>query len=136
QGSSKEEAQLSDFDASKSVPSFLPNRLSSFAHNKIENLEYETFGFTHTDDVIALKPLASFRTSRHAIPDCDLSWQLVSMGSMSLLQQLEESLWPQKHISSLLSFFWTLHNHPFQTWPYGESALIAYQTKVHHAWHD
>jgi hypothetical protein len=155
----KKKPKINDFDEHCMGDSLITPRPSAFALNKLKNYEYvelsyftpegcaaameeakatadEAFGITKVDGFMALKPVASFKPSRHVVKDKDLTWRQMTMGKNSLIHHTHKLGWPQKHVDALAHFFFKLEDRPMRLRPNGDLILIAFQAAVRREWHD
>jgi len=155
----KKKPKMNDFEEATMVSSYIAPRPSQYALRRLENFEYlelwyltqegcadaaqqqhthsdDTFGLTKIDDVVALRQVSALRASKNAIPDANLSFRQMSIAKTTLIQQMTKFQWPNKAITALADFFTHLEVHPFRQREFGEQALLTYQARVRHNWHD
>lgn len=155
----KKKPKINDFDAEAFVADVLVPRPSQFALQKIRNMEYvelwyfspdgcrdasentrstaeDAFGLARVDDVVAFKPMSSFKASQKALQDHDLSWRQFDIAKTSFLVHIEKCGWPEKHQQALAMFFTILTNHENRMRPRGEKTLLRYAALVRREWHD
>ena len=155
----KKKPKINDFDENRTAESVIAPRPSPFALNKLKSFEYvelsyftpegcataaeesratadEAFGLTSLDGFVAFKPVASFKASKNAIKDRDLSWRQMTMGKNSMLHHMNKLGWPDKHINALAHFYFILEDHPMRMRPDGDRILIVFQAAVRREWHD
>ncbi|EGO22638.1 hypothetical protein SERLADRAFT_440657 [Serpula lacrymans var. lacrymans S7.9] len=136
QESNKQKTKVTDFDDDSSVPSFILDRPSSYALQKLEDIEYVKLCFTKMGDLVALRPISSTRASRNVIQDENLTMAQLSVARTAFLDHAKKLAWPRRHLDSLVRFFSHIENHPLRRTPHGEEALLAYQAQVRREWHD
>jgi hypothetical protein len=85
---------------------------------------------------MSLKPIASFKASRNALRDIDLTWRQMTMGKNGMLHQMTATGWTQAHINSLAHFFAGLDLNTYRNRANGEQILLTYQARVRREWHD
>jgi hypothetical protein len=155
----KKKPKIGDFEANRSVSSFIPPRPSSYALNKLESFEYvelfyftlegcldaqsnqrteadDAYGLSRVGDMVSFRSISAVRASKNVIQDVDLSWNQLTHAKTSYLQHLGKAGWPQKHIDALAHFFIGLESSPFRNRTHGERILITYQARVRRHWHD
>lgn len=99
---------MNDFDESKMVSDHVMPRPSQFAIVKLKSFNFielwyftdegcaeaqdssraqsdDTYGLTKVDNLVVLKPVASFKASRNVIPDADLMWRKLNIGKNTIL---------------------------------------------------
>lgn len=151
--------KIPDFDEGRMVSDHILPRPSQFAIGKLKSFNFvelwyftdegcreaqdssraqsdDAYGLTKVDDLVALKPVASFKASRNVIPDADLTWRQLNVAKNALIRYMEICNWPQKHIQSIAHFYFNLKLDPMRARPNGERVLIIYQAKVRRQWHD
>jgi hypothetical protein len=84
----------------------------------------DAYGLTKVDDLVALKPVTSFKALQNVIPDADLIWRQMNVGKNTMLQYLEICGWPPKHIQSFTHFYFNLELDLMRSRPHGEKVLI------------
>jgi len=142
----KKRPKMSDFDADRSVGSFIAPRPSTYAFNKVENFEYvELFYFTHEGcldaqnyrcteagdalglskvaDLVSFRSISAVRASKNVILDVNLSWNQMSYAKNVFLQHLEKADWPAKHVNALAHFFIRLESSPYRNRACGEKSF-------------
>ena len=82
-----------------------------------------------------LKPVASVRASRKAIPDEDISWDQMEIGATLLLRHMRLHKWPELATDALSLFWYKLQNHELRSRPNGQKVLMQYQARVRWEWH-
>ncbi|KAF8885493.1 hypothetical protein BD779DRAFT_1423642, partial [Infundibulicybe gibba] len=157
----KKKPKLAPFADDVAIPDEVQLRPSQFALHKLEAFEYvelwyftkdgcqearrsqravanDAYGIT-TDgpgDLMALKPVASFKASARAIPDEDLTWRQMSTGKNCLLASMDRVGWPQRHLLSLALFFHKLDCSPWRDRKNGDRILLLYQARARQDWHE
>ncbi|KAF8129358.1 hypothetical protein EV363DRAFT_1169125 [Boletus edulis] len=156
----KKKPTIADFEEDEPTPNAIASRPSQFALQKIAAFEYvelwyftkegcfeatkqsrsqadDAFGILAANEVLTLRPVASVKASRNAKADHELSLTEILQARTSFLEHLKEAGWPNKHISALFTFFWTLESHPFRlSMRRGDRILAMYAAKVRRHWHD
>lgn len=155
----KKRPKINDFDEGKTIADHIIARPSQFAIGKLKSFNYvelwyftdegcaeaqdtskahsdDAYGITKVDDLVALKPVASFKASRNVVPDADLTWTQMNIAKNMLIQYMGFCDWPQKHIQSFAHFYFNLELEPIRSRPNGEKVLIVYQAKARRLWHD
>jgi hypothetical protein len=96
----------------------------------------DSFGITKSDaDFMLLKPVASVRASRKAVPDEDISWDQMEIGATLLLRHMRLHRWPEVATDALSLFWYKLQNHEMRSRPNGQKVLMEYQARVRREWH-
>lgn len=155
----KKRPKINDFDESKTIADHVIARPSQFAIGKLKSFNYvelwyftdegcaeaqdtskaqsdDAYGITKVDDLVALKPVMSFKASRNAVPDADLTWKQMNVAKNMLMRYMDFCDWPQKHVQSFAHFYFNLELEPIRSRPHGEKVLIVYQAKARRQWHD
>ncbi|KAJ7076770.1 hypothetical protein B0H15DRAFT_790221 [Mycena belliarum] len=157
----KKKPKLNDFDSTKGVGDSIAPRPSSFALRKLERFEYvELWYFTREgctdaaasaasktinedalalaklDDFVGLRPAASFSASKNVVKDNDLSWEQLLFAKNSMLEHMAALSWPDKHVSSLADFWYSLETHPSRSLLHGDRIVLTYQAEVRIEWHE
>ncbi|KAF8811032.1 hypothetical protein BYT27DRAFT_7073606, partial [Phlegmacium glaucopus] len=158
----KKKPKINDFDENRMGDEIIMPRPSPFAINKLKNFDYvklsyftpegcaadmedqdggkttadKAFGLAEVNGVIALKPIASFKASKHIIKDRDLTWRQMIMGKNAMIHQMNKLGWPEKHVNALALFYLKLEDHPMRLRPNGDEILITFQAAVRREWHD
>ncbi|KAH9019637.1 hypothetical protein EDB85DRAFT_1873013 [Lactarius pseudohatsudake] len=157
----KKKPKMNAFDPRRCVSNWIEPRLSQYALNKINSLEYieldyfmlrgcreaaadsgksigqDTLAFTQLDDTIALRPMAAVKPSRYIKNDEDLTWDKLMEAKNSMLHFIAKSgIWPLANAQSLAAFFVALEVHPIRIQSNGRKVLLAYQSKVRREWFD
>ena len=157
----KKKPKLNDFDPSLLVEKWIEPRPSSYALQKINNLDYveldyftlrackeavidahksisqDTMAITQLGDSLALRPLSSLRPSKHVRNDEDLSWEeMLDAKSLMLHFMAKSGVWPVAHAEALATFFVNLEHHPRKSQSNGKKALMLYQSRVRREWFD
>ncbi|KAH9920805.1 hypothetical protein B0H21DRAFT_701890, partial [Amylocystis lapponica] len=109
--------------------------ISPFARHKLNKFEYielwyftpaglrataasqhstsdDAYSLVQTDEVMAIKPLASVRASKSVVRDEDLSWRDMTIGGDTFLEEIADSHWPEPHKQALASHFYRIGRHP------------------------
>ncbi|KAF8867843.1 hypothetical protein BD779DRAFT_1463467, partial [Infundibulicybe gibba] len=157
----KKKPKLAPFMDNVAIPNKVQLRPSQFALHKLEAIEYvelwyftkdscqearrsqcatanDAYGITTNgpSDLMALKPVASFKASAKAIPDKDLTWRQMSTSKNCLLATMDRVGWPQQHLLLLALFFHKLNCSPWRDHKNGDRILILYQARAHQDWHE
>ncbi|KAF8897646.1 hypothetical protein BD779DRAFT_1388447, partial [Infundibulicybe gibba] len=157
----KKKPKLAPFADDVAVPDEVQLRPSQFALHKLELYEYvelwyftqegclearksqraaanEAYGITTLgpDELMALKPVASFKGSTKAIPDQDLTWRQMSTAKNCLLASMAKVGWPERYLLSLALFFHHLDCSPWRVRMNGDQILLRYQARVRQDWHE
>ena len=155
----KRKPKLNDFDDNRAVDSWIAPRPAEYALNKINTLEYveldyftmrgcleatrdsnqstshDMFGFTQSEGVLAIRPLAAQRASKNIRRDEDLTWDEMQFAKNTMLECIAKSgVWSDRHALSLASFFVALEGHPVRWNPNGHKILLRYQSQVRREW--
>ena len=153
--------KLGDFDASLPVERWIEPRPSSYAVQKLDNLEYleldyftqracreatvdahksinqDTMAITQLGDSFAFRPMSALKPSKHIRNDEDLSWEeMLDAKNLMLHFMAKSGLWPVKHAEALATFFVNLELHPRKSQVNGKKALMLYQSRVRREWFD
>ena len=158
QENKKKKPKMNDFDENTMVNNFIGPRLSAYALWHLVEFKYtelwyftqegctdamqqqtqneDTFGLTKVDDMVSFRPVSALKASGNVVQDTKLSWCQMEIAKMTLIQQITKCGWAQKAITALTQFFMNLKVHHYQQWAYGEHALLTYQARVRHDWHD
>jgi len=154
----KKRPKMNDFDEGRMVSDHILPWPSQFAIGKLKSFNFvelwyltdegcheaqdssrtqsdDAYGLTKVDDLVTLKPVASFKASRNVIPDADLTWNQLNVGKNALIRYMEICSWPQKHIQSFAHFYFNLELDPMHTHPNSEKVLIIYHARVRRQWH-
>jgi len=86
--------------------------------------------------MVTLKWVSSLKASKNVISDKDLTFRQMSMAKNALILLMTKHQWPEKAIRAFTQFFTQLELHPFHQHEFGEQALITYQARVRHEWHN
>ncbi|KAF8549729.1 hypothetical protein OG21DRAFT_1420873 [Imleria badia] len=112
----KKKPTIADFEEDEPTPNAIASRPSQFALQKIATFEYVELWY-FTKEVLTLRAVASVKASRNAKADHELSLTEILQARTSFLERLKEAGWPNKHISALFTFFWTLESAETASWP-------------------
>lgn len=155
----KKKPKMNDFDGSAMVNDFLTPRPSPYALHRLEDFDYvelwyftqegcadvtqnqytqskDTFGLTKIDEMVSFKPVSALRASKNVIQDIDLTWRQMEIAKTTLIQQITKCGWPEKTVLSFAHFFMNIEVHQYRQRTYREQALLIYQARVRHEWHD
>ena len=134
----KKHPKINDFDESKMVADHVMPRPSQFAIGKLKSFSFvelwyftdegcaeaqissraqsdDVYGLTKVDDLVALKPVTSFKASHNVIPDADLTWRQMNVGKNTMLHFMDLCNWPQKHVQSLAHFYFNIELDPMRS---------------------
>ena len=98
-------------------------------------LPEDAYSIMQVNDLVALKPVTTFKASKNAISDADLTWRQMNIGMNTMLRYMEICDWPQKHTESFARFYLHLELDLMCSRPNREQVLLAYQAKVRCQWH-
>jgi len=154
----KRKPKVNDFDKAKMVADHVMPCPSQFTIGKLKSFNFvelwyftdegcaeaqdmskaqsDRYSLTKVNDLIALKPVASFKALRNIVPDADLTWRQMNIGKNTLLWCMDQCDWPQKHVQSFAHFYFNIEIEPMHSQPNGKRVLIANQAKVRRQWHD
>jgi hypothetical protein len=157
----KKKPKLNSFDPKCFIDKWIEQRPSSYALNKLNNLEYvkldyfmlkgckeaaadtnksishDTLAFTQLGDTFAICPMAALRPSKHIRNDEDLSWEeMLDAKNIMLHFMAKSGLWPAAHTMSIAMFFVNLDCHPRKSQKNRKKALLQYQSCVRRKWFD
>ncbi|KIM78271.1 hypothetical protein PILCRDRAFT_90676 [Piloderma croceum F 1598] len=120
----RKKLKLNSFDQNRMISDTITPRPSG-------RLPEEAFGLSKSEGgFMSLKPIASFKASRNALRDIDLTWRQMTMGKNSMLHQMTATGWTQAHINSLVHFFAGLDLNTYRNRANGEQILLTYQARV------
>ena len=151
--------KINDFNDDKMVGDFVLPCPSQFAIGKLKSFSFtelwyfteegcskaqgssrtlldDTYGIMQVDNLVALKPITTFKASKNVILDTDLLWRQMNIGKNMMLQHMELCNWPPKHVSSFARFYLHLELNLMCLCPNGERVLLTYQATVRHQWQD
>ena len=154
----KKRPKMHSFNPMKSIGADILPHPSPYALERVKKFEYielwyfspegcrdalsqrtsteDSFGFTKSDaDFMLLKPVASVRASRKAIPDEEISWDQMEIGATLLLRHMRLHRWPELATDALSLFWYKLQNHEIRSRPNGQKVLMQYQACVRREWH-
>ena len=157
----KKKLKLEPYNSGLRVGKWIQPRPSSYALNKISNLEYveldyftpracreaaadpdksvsqDTLAFTQVGDTFAIWPMAATRPSKHIRNNEDLSWEDMLDAKNAMLDFMVKSgVWPDAHAASVATFFFNLEHHKRKGQKNGKMALLLYQGRVRREWFD
>ncbi|KAJ7449618.1 hypothetical protein FB451DRAFT_1102566 [Mycena latifolia] len=157
----KKKPKLNDFDSNRGVGDAIAPRPSAYALRKLERFEYvelwyftregcadaatsnanhtineDAFALAKLDDVVGLRPAASFSASKNVVKDIDLIWDQLSYAKNSMLQHMAQLSWPEKHVNALADFWFSLETHPTRSLMHGDRIALTYQAEVRIEWHE
>ena len=102
-----------------------------------KSISHDMLVFTQVKDTIAIRPLAALRPSKYIWSDEELSWPEMLQAKNTMLSFIAKSgVWPEGHVQSLASFYVNLELHPQKSLPFGDQALLLYQSRVRREWYD
>ena len=153
--------KLNPFDSECHIEKWIVPRPSSYALNKLNNLEYveldyfttkgckeaaadnnklvshDTLTFIQLGDTVTICPLATMRPSRHIRNDEDLTWEeMLNAKSIMLHFMSKSDTWPILHTRSIAGFFYNIENHLRKAQKNGKKALMLYQSQAQCKWFD
>ena len=151
--------KLNPIDPELQIAKWIELRPSSYALNKLNNLEYveldyfttrgcrdamsdtsksvshDTLTFTQLGDTFAIRPLAAVRPSKHIRNDEDLSWEEMMDAKNVMLHFMGKSgAWQAEHTLCIATFFVNLDCHPRKGQKNGKPALLLYQSRARREW--
>ena len=157
----KKKPRLEPYDVERRVEKWIQPRPSSYALNKLNNLEYveldyftpkgcrdaatdsnksvshDALSFTQVGDTFAIRPMAAIRPSKHIRNDEDISWEdMIDAKNIMLHFMAKSGLWPDAHAASIVAFFFDLEHHQRKDQKNGKPALLLYQSRVRREWFD
>ena len=130
----KKKPKINDFIADLPPPNTIAPRPSQYALQKISSYDFvelwyfslegcseaacnhksqadDTLGFSNSNDILSLRPVASVRALHNARADHDLSFSEFLQAKNFFLHHIKQLAWPAKHIDALAEFFWNVENH-------------------------
>ena len=157
----KKKPKLNPFDSKCHIEKWIALRPSSYALNKLNNLEYveldyfatkgckeaaannnksvshDTLTFTQLGDTFVICPMATMRPSRHIRNDENLTWEeMLNAKSIMLHFMSKSDMWPIPHTRSITGFFYNIKNHLRKAQKNGKKALMLYQSQAQCKWFD
>ena len=155
----KKKPKIGDFDENQMVSDHTIPKPSQFAIGNLKSFNFvelwyftdkgcheaqnssraqsdDAYGLTKVDDLIALRPVASFKASWNVISDTNLTWRQLNVSKNTMLRYMDLCSWPPRHTQSFAHFYFNLELNPMHARPNGEKVLIIYQAKVRRQWHD
>ena len=155
----RKKPKLNPIDPELHIAKWIELRPSSYALNKLSNLEYveldyfttrgcrdamsdtsksvshDTLTFTQLGDTFAIRPLAAVRPSKHIRNDEDLSWEEMMDAKNVMLHFMSKSgAWQAEHTLCIATFFVNLDCHPRKGQKNGKLALLLYQSRARREW--
>ena len=155
----KKKPKLNPIDPELLIAKWIELRPSSYALNKLSNLEYveldyfttrgckdamadtsksvshDTLTFTQLGDTFAIRPLAAVRPSKHIRNDEELSWEdMMDAKNVMLHFMAKSGVWQAEHTLCLATFYVNLDCHPRKGQKNGKQALILYQSRARREW--
>ena len=155
----KKKPKLNPIDPELLIAKWIELRLSSYALNKLGNLEYveldyfttrgckdamadtsksvshDTLTFMQLGDTFAIRPLAVVRPSKHIRNDEELSWEdMMDAKNVMLHFMAKTGVWQAEHTLCLATFYVNLDCHPRKGQKNGKQALILYQSRARREW--
>ncbi|KAF8973554.1 hypothetical protein BDZ97DRAFT_1775694, partial [Flammula alnicola] len=147
------------FEANLPPPSTAIPRPSTFAINKLRELEYvelyyftpeglaeaathdhsatrDALTFAQIDGTTILRPSSTSNPSPNVVPDDALTWRQMTIAKTTLLHWMASTGWANKYIAALDKFYICLEAHQIRFEPDGEASLLQYQAEVRREWHD
>ena len=157
----KRKPKLNTIDQSRYVGKWISARLSTYALNKLNNLEYvkldyfttkgcreamadsnksvsqDTLTFTQVGDSFTIRPMAAVRPSKQIRNDEDLSWEeMMDAKNVMLHFMAKSTVWQEEHTMALVTFYINLDCHQRKEQKNGKIALLLYQSRVRREWFD
>ena len=157
----KRKPKLNTIDQSRYVGKWISARPSTYALNKLNNLEYveldyfttkgcreaaadsnksvsqDTLTFTQVGDSFAIQPMAAVRPSKQIRNDEDLSWEeMMDAKNVMLHFMAKSTVWQEEHATALATFYINLDCHQRKEQKNGKIALLLYQSRVRREWFD
>ncbi|KIJ99291.1 hypothetical protein K443DRAFT_680023 [Laccaria amethystina LaAM-08-1] len=78
--------KINDFDEAKMVADHvMPPEVQDTSKAQSD----DTYGLTKVNDLVALKPVTSFKASQNIILDADLTWRQMNVGKNTLLRYMD-----------------------------------------------
>jgi len=131
----KRKPKINNFDKARMVADHVMPRPSQFTISKLKSFNFvelwyftdegcaeaqdtskaqsdDAYGLTKVDDLITLKPVASFKALRNVVPDANLTWRQMNIGKNTLLWYMDQCDWPQKHVQSFTHFYFNIEIKP------------------------
>ena len=155
----KKKPKLNPIDPELLIVKWIELRPSSYALNKLSNLEYveldyfttrgckdamadtsksvshDTLTFTQLGDTFAIRPLAAVRPSKHIRNDEELSWEdMMDTKNVMLHFMAKSGVWQAEHTLCLATFYVNLNCHLRKGQKNGKQALILYQSCARREW--
>ena len=153
--------KINDFDPDLVVPGHITPHPSSYAINKVKNLQYveldyfmvkgcndtlierevtsnhDTLGLTRLDNVAMFQPISSLKPSKNIRRDEELLWEEMIFAKNKMLEHMADSgTWPATHIKVMMMLFVELENHPTQAQPHGNQIMVTYAARARRQWFD
>ncbi len=157
----RKKPKINDFDLDMVVPGHITSRPSSYALNKIKNLQYveldyftvkgcneallereltsnhDTMGLTRVDNVATFQPIASLKPSKSARRDEELLWEEMVFAKNKMLEHMANfGTWPAAHIKATMMLFVELENHPIRAQHLGNRIMVTYAARARRQWFD
>ena len=113
-------------------PTYVPSR---YAIDRLANFEYvELWYFTHEgrQRSLAIEGLAA----SDVLPDADLTWSQMSVGMITMLDEMKKCAWPADAVDAVAALYRALDAHPCRFRAHGETDLLRYQASVRRSWYD
>ena len=154
----KKRPKINDFGNNRMVGDFVMPHPSQFAVGKLKSFSFielwyfteegcseaqetnstlpeDTYSIIQVNDLVALKPVTTFKASKNAISDANLTWRQMNIGKNTMLHYMEICDWPQKHTESFARFYLHPELDLMCSCPNREQVLLTYQVKVRCQWH-
>src|SRR5260221_1886998 len=157
----RKKPKINDFDPDLVVPGHIMPRPSSYATNKVKNLQYveldyftvkgcndallerevtsnhDTLGLTRLDNVAMFQPISSLKPSKNIRRDEELLWEEMVFAKNKMLEYMADSgTWPVTHIKATMMLFVELENHPTRAQPHGNKIMVTYAARARRQWFD
>ena len=155
----KKKPKIYDFIADLPPPNTIAPRPSQYALQKISSYNFvelwyfslegcseaarnhrsqadDTLGFSNSNNILSLHPVASVRASCNACADHDLSFSEFLQAKNSFLRHIKWLAWPAKPIDALAEFFWNVENHGIHANENSDLIALHYASHIRRQWHD
>ena len=157
----RKKPKINDFDPDLIVPGHITPRPSSYALNKIKNLQYveldyftakgcneaqlerelttnhDTMGLTRLDNVAMFQPISLLKPSKNIRRDEELPWEEMVVAKNKMLEHMANSgTWPATHIKATMMLFVELENHPMRLQHLGNQIMVTYAARTRRQWFD
>ena len=155
----KKKPKLNPIDPDLFISKWIELRPSSYALNKLNNLEYveldyftsrgcreamadtnksvshNTLTFAQLGDTFAIRPMAALRPSKNIRNDEELSWEEMMDAKNIMLHFMSKSgTWQAEHTVCVATFYVNLDCHQRKEQTNGKQALLLYQSRARREW--